>query len=68
MAEKGVVGDVEESISRRLRRKRDTFYGENESDESTSSTSKRRRDELPLETASFQKDWENAVSGDSLMS
>ena len=65
MAEKGVVGEAEESISRRLRRKRDVFYGEKESKESKTSSSsgvKKRRDHLPLETASEKELLENTVS------
>lgn len=65
MAEKGVVVEAEESISRRLRRKRDAFYRENESKEPTSGSSsgvKKRRGELPLETASEKELLENTVS------
>lgn len=56
MAEKGVVGKAEESISQRLRRKREIFYRERESEDSASSSVKRRRGKSPSDRK------QNAVS------
>lgn len=47
MAEKGMVGEAEVSISQRLSRKREAFYRERESEEPCSSSIKKRRDNLP---------------------
>ena len=45
MAEKGVVGDAEESISQRLSRKRESFYRDKESGGSSSSSVKKKKDD-----------------------
>ena len=49
MAEKGVVGAAEESISQRLRRKREAFYREGESEQPSSSSIKKIRGKSPSE-------------------